>query len=171
MKTLLIGYGNPDRQDDGVAWHILNGVASSMGLDAPASWEEPLPSTPEVEFRFELQLTPEMADELTDYDRICFIDAHTGKIPKNVQMVDLAPEYQTSPFTHHLTPEMLLSMCESLYHKAPEAILLSLRGYEFGFATDLSPFTASLIAEAVERTVGWLCAENTTAIPDYYSTE
>lgn len=171
MKTLLIGYGNPDRQDDGVAWHILNGVATSMGLDRSPSWEDPLPSTPEVDLRFELQLTPEMADELTDYDRVCFIDAHTGKIPQNIQMVDLSPEYQTSPFTHHLTPEMLLSMCESLYHKAPEAILLSLRGYEFGFETDLSPFTASLITEGVERAVGWLSAETTTTIPNYYSTD
>src|SRR5512138_2018678 len=171
MKTLLIGYGNPDRQDDGVAWHVLAGIADKLALEPSPSWEDPLPSTPEVEFRFELQLTPEMASDLTSYDRVCFIDAHTGKIQENVQMVDLAPEYQTSPFTHHLTPEMLLSMCESLYNKAPEAILLSLRGYEFGFETYLSPFTASLVTEAVERTVGWLSAENTTAFPSYYSTD
>jgi hydrogenase maturation protease len=171
MKTLLIGYGNPDRQDDGVAWHVLAGIADKFLLDPSPSWEDPLPSTAEVEFRFELQLTPEMAGELTDYDRVCFIDAHTGKIPTNVQMMDLTPEYQTSPFTHHLTPEMLLSMCESLHHKTPEAILLSLRGYEFGFETELSPFTASLVTEAVERAVGWLSVENTTTIPSYYSTE
>jgi Ni,Fe-hydrogenase maturation factor len=125
MKTLLIGYGNPDRQDDGVAWHILNGIASNIGLHPSPSWEDSLPSTSEVDLRFELQLTP----------------------------------------------EMLLSMCESLYHKVPEAILPSLRGYKFGFETDLSPFTASLVPEAVERTVGWLCAKKTTTIHNYYSTE
>ena len=158
MNTLFIGYGNPDRQDDGVAWHVLTGIARQLGLETSPSWEDPLPSNPEAEFAFNLQLTPEVAEDLTAYDRVCFVDAHTGKIPTNVQMVDVSPEYQTSPFTHHLTPEMLLSMCSSLYNKIPEAILISVRGYEFGFETELSPFTSSLITEAIERTVGWLKA-------------
>ena len=116
------------------------------------------PPTPEADFAFHLQLTPELAEDITAYDRVCFVDAHTGKIPENVQVVDVAPEYQTSPFTHHLTPEMLLSMSQEMYQKTPEAILVSVRGYEFGFETELSPFTSSLITEAIERTVGWLKA-------------
>ena len=159
MTTLFIGYGNPDRQDDGVAWHVLKGVADRLGLETSQTWEDPLPSTPEADFAFHLQLTPELAEDLTYYDRVCFVDAHTGKIPMNVQVVDVTPEYQTSPFTHHLTPEMLLSMSQELYQKTPEAILVSVRGYEFGFETELSPFTSSLVTEAVERTVGWLKAE------------
>ena len=159
MNTLFIGYGNPDRQDDGVAWHVLKGVADQLGLETSQTWEDPLPSTSEADFTFHLQLTPEMAEDLTSYDRVCFVDAHTGKIPANVQVVDVTPEYQTSPFTHHLTPEMLLSMSRELYQKSPEAILVSVRGYEFGFETELSPFTSSLVTEAVERTVGWLKAE------------
>lgn len=155
MKTLFIGYGNPDRQDDGVAWHVLKGVAEGLGLATSSNWEDPLPASPEADFSFHLQLTPEMAEDLTACDRVCFIDAHTGKIPENVQMTEISPEYQTSPFTHHLTPEMLLSMCASLYGHTPEAILVSVRGYEFGFETELSPFTQSLVSEAVARVVGW----------------
>ena len=75
-------------------------------------------------------------------------------------MIEIHPEYQTSLFTRHLAPEMLLSMCESLYHHAPEAILISARGYQFGFETELSPFTLSLVTEAVERAVGWLHKED-----------
>jgi hydrogenase maturation protease len=156
MSTLFIGYGNPDRQDDGVAWYVLKGVAIRLGLKTSLAWEDPLPSKPETDFAFHLQLTPEMAADLSAYDRVCFVDAHTGKIQNNVQVVDISPEYQTSPFTHHLTPEMLLSTCLSLYNHIPEAILVSVRGYEFGFETKLSPFTASLVTEAVERAVGWL---------------
>ena len=156
MNTLFIGYGNPDRQDDGVAWHVLTGIANQLGVETSSLWENPLPSTPEADFIFQLQLTPELAQDLTAYDRVCFVDAHTGKIPANVQMVHVSPKYQTSPFTHHLTPEMLLSMCESLFNHKPEAILISVRGYEFGFETELSPFTESLVTEAVERAVGWM---------------
>lgn len=163
MTTLFIGYGNPDRQDDGVAWHVLAGVAAQLGLESPPAWEEPLPSSPKADFTFHLQLTPEMAEDLTAYNRVCFVDAHTGRIPQNVQVVDLAAEYQTSPFTHHLTPEMLLSMCTSLYGHSPEAILVSVRGYEFGFETELSRMTASLVSEAVELALGWYMAE--TVVP------
>ena len=162
MNTLFIGYGNPDRQDDGVAWHVLAGIVNQLGIKTSSLWEEPLPSTPEADFIFQLQLTPELAQDLTAYDRVCFVDAHTGKIPTNVQMVHVTPEYQTSPFTHHLTPEMLLSMCESLFNHKPDAILVSVRGYQFGFETELSPFTKSLVNEAVARTVGWL---RTSATP------
>jgi hypothetical protein len=55
---------------------------------------------------------------------------------------------------------MLLSMCESLFNHKPEAILISVRGYEFGFETELSPFTSSLVNEAVERAFGWLKMED-----------
>jgi len=39
-QTLVIGFGNPDRQDDGVAWHVLHALAIRMNLPAPDSYEE-----------------------------------------------------------------------------------------------------------------------------------
>jgi hydrogenase maturation protease len=155
MKTLFLGYGNVDRQDDGVAWHVLKGIATQLGLETSPSWEDPLPSAPTVEFRFELQLTPEMAEDLLAFERVCFVDAHTGKITDDVQMINVLPEYQTSPFTHHLTPEMLLSMCETLYNKKLAAILISVRGYEFGFETELSPATEVLLPQAIQKATDW----------------
>jgi len=55
---------------------------------------------------------------------------------------------------------MLLSMCASMYRHTPEAILISVRGYKFGFETELSSFTSSLVNEAVERAFGWLKMED-----------
>ena len=102
MNTLFIGYGNPDRQDDGVAWHVLAGIASQLGMEPSTSWEDPLPCAPEADFAFYLQLTPELAEDLTAYDRVCFVDAHTGKIPENVQMVDVIS--RISNITFHASP-------------------------------------------------------------------
>ncbi|MRR38257.1 hypothetical protein EG829_27125, partial [bacterium] len=79
-KTLLLGYGNPDRQDDGVAWHVLHALAGRLGFPAPDSYEEDFPAAGNPEFRFTLQLTPEMAEEIAAFERICFVDAHTGNI-------------------------------------------------------------------------------------------
>jgi hydrogenase maturation protease len=126
---LIIGYGNPDRQDDGVAWHIMYALAIKLGYPAPSTYEEEFPANDGLDFTFSLQLTPEMAEEIAAYERVCFVDAHTGDIPREVQMIPVESEFQRSPFTHHLTAQSLLSMCETLYHKKPEAALLSVRGY------------------------------------------
>jgi len=32
LDTLLIAYGNPDRRDDGVAYHIINRLRAKLGL-------------------------------------------------------------------------------------------------------------------------------------------
>lgn len=156
-RTLIIGYGNFDRQDDGVAWHVLAGVARRLGRAAPASPDEDFPLSAESpDFRFELQLTPELAEEVAQYDRVCFVDAHTGAVPNDVNVEELTSEFQSSPFTHHLTASTLLSFAETLYGAQPEAILVSVRGYEFGFARALSERAALLAEEAAERIAAWV---------------
>jgi hydrogenase maturation protease len=159
-RTLLIGYGNPDREDDGVAWHILRALAQELGLPAPDSYEDELPSNGKVDFAFHLQLTPEMAEELAAYQRVCFIDAHMGDIPEPVRLIRIESGFQRSPFTHHLTAQSLMSMCETLYGKKPAAVLLSVRGYRFQFERELSPETGALVPQAVELIETWLHKTN-----------
>jgi hydrogenase maturation protease len=155
-QTLVLGYGNPDRQDDGVAWHVLQALANRLGLSAPDSYEDAFPANERLDFAFTLQLTPEMAEEIAPYERVCFVDAHTGSIAEQVQLLPVEGQFQHSPFTHHLTAQSLLSMCQTLYGKTPEAALLSVRGYRFEFERQLSPETAALVPEALEMIVGWM---------------
>lgn len=163
MKTLLLGYGNVDRQDDGVAWHILAGVGKRLGVPVPDSIEEEFPlSDGETELMFFLQLTPELAETVATYDRVCFIDAHTGHVPNDLNIEPVTGEFQASPFTHHLTPSSCLSLAQALYSKMPEAILVSVRGFQFGFSRELSAETQSLAAEAVESILGWLNGQSIT---------
>jgi hydrogenase maturation protease len=159
-RTLLIGYGNPDREDDGVAWHILRALTVKMGLPAPSSYEDEFPQNAQVDFAFYLQLTPEMAEEIANYEYVCFLDAHTGAIPEPVRLIGVDSDFQRSPFTHHLTPQSLMSMCETLYGKKPEAALLSVLGYRFLFTRQLSEETQALVPEAVDLIWEWLSARN-----------
>ncbi len=157
MTTLIIGYGNFDREDDGVAWHVLSTLALRLGHDVPAEPEEGLePEGDEVDFLFRLQLTPEIAETVSGYERVCFVDAHTGAVPEELHVETLEPQFQASPFTHHMTPETCLSIAETLYNKRPEGILVSVRGYEFGFARSLSLKTAALAEQAVDTIWKWL---------------
>ncbi len=157
-KILLLGYGNPDREDDGVAWHILRALAVKMGLPAPDSYEDDFPENPHIDFAFYLQLTPEMAEDISGYEYVCFVDAHTGNIPEEVRIIDVESDFQKSPFTHHLTAQSLLSICETLYNTKPESALLSVRGYRFLFSRMLSEPTSMLVTEAVELVWAWMNA-------------
>lgn len=155
-KLLIIGYGNPDREDDGVAWHILRALAEKLGLDSPTSYEDEFPESERIDFAFYLQLTPEMAEDISVYDHVCFVDAHTGNIPELVRLIEVEPEFQHSPFTHHLTPQSLMSMCETLYNHRPDAALVSVLGYRFLFTRQLSEETAQLVPQAVNLIWDWI---------------
>lgn len=154
--TLIIGFGNPDRQDDGVAWHVLVRLAEYFHLVRPEDGEyEFYPTGSNPDLLFTLQLTPELAETIAAYHRVCFIDAHTGDIAEEMHMEKLASHFQASPLTHHLTPQTLLSLVSTLYRQDPEAILFSLRGYEFEFSHELSAQTGELVPRAVQRIVDW----------------
>lgn len=161
MKTLLFGYGNADREDDGVAWHILREVMLRNGLPLIDELDIDYHDTVgDVDYVFQLQLTPEIAYDLDQYDRVCFIDAHTGAVPEDVHFEKVNAHFQKSPFTHHLTAASLLSIAETIHHKIPETILVSVRGYQFGFARTLSTATSLLTRQAADIIQKWLCQEN-----------
>lgn len=156
-RTLIVGYGNPDREDDGVAWHILRDVSKIFDMPTPTEINEGLfPEGRSLDFYLNLQLTPEMAEEMISYQRVCFVDAHTGIVPENINWQSIESRFQNSPLTHHLTPESLVSLLEHAYHHTPECVLLSVRGFQFRFKQQLSTETEKLANQAVKRIVEWI---------------
>jgi hydrogenase maturation protease len=157
MKILIIGYGNPDREDDGVAWHILQLLAAHYGLQMPENYLDGFyPEGKSIDLYSALQLTPEMADTIANYDSVCFVDAHTGAVPEEISIKQLEPGFQQNPFTHHMTPETCLSITQTLYKKKPIALLVSVRGYSFQFAHGLSPATQQLSQDAATKIEDWV---------------
>jgi hydrogenase maturation protease len=158
-QTLIVGYGNPDREDDGVAWHILARLAQRLSLPEPAGDAESLAhleTSPHLLCL--LQLNPELAELVAEYERVCFVDAHTGAYPEDIRCETIEGEYLPSPFTHHMTPPTLLMLAQTLYGRAPRALVVSVRGHKFGFSDQLSPATATLVETAIEQIIAWLQA-------------
>ncbi len=155
--TLVIGYGNADRQDDGVGWHILKALAEKVGASIP---EDPGAAieveSDTVDLMFILQIYPELAEDISHYNRVCFVDAHTSDIPEEIAWVELSPEYEKSPLTHHMSPRTVLSIAGAIYDRIPEAILVSVRGFHFEFERELSPKTAALAEKATQRIWKWV---------------
>jgi len=155
-KTLLLGYGNTDRQDDGVAWHILTAIARKLKRTIPDPSEGFYPNGTNPDLMFVLQLTPELAELIAGYERVAFIDAHTGNVDADIQILSLEPGYQPSPLTHHLTPASCLALAQSIYGQTPEATLFSVRGYQFNFEKKLSLQTNLLASKVVDEIIHWM---------------
>lgn len=160
-KTILIGWGNPDRQDDGVAWHVLTAVAERLGLPVPDSYEDPFEcGHDQVEFLFLLQLTPELAEEIAGYERVVFIDAAVGGSGGEIVMGGVgATETHLPVLSHHLSPEALMVMTRSLYGAQTEALLLTVTGTEFQFSRELSAGVQRAVPEAAGRILAWIRRE------------
>jgi hydrogenase maturation protease len=159
--TLIIGYGNADRQDDGAGWHILKNIAERLNKNIPEDPGAAIEIEHEiVDLIFILQIYPELAETISNYKRVCFVDAHTSDIPEKISWVNLSPEYEKSPLTHHMSPRTVLSISQTIYNRIPEALLVSIRGYYFKFERELSPQTEQLVQEAAERIWRWINHKN-----------
>lgn len=159
-KPLIVGYGNADRQDDGVAWHILRNLAEKLGQSIPSdpgAFIEIYHDT--VDLIFILQIFPELAETISQYQRVCFVDAHTANISEEISWTELLPTYEKSPLTHHMSPKTVLSIAATIYESVPKAILVSIRGYEFEFERELSPQTATLADRATNLIWDWIKEE------------
>jgi hydrogenase maturation protease len=156
-KSLILGFGNLDREDDGVAWHILSRLAGQFQFtleDCPE--EAPQSIRDNLDILFLLQLSPELAETIANYDRVCFVDAHTGAIPETLHMAPVEACFQASPLTHHITPQTIMCLTHDIYNATPEAILVSVRGYQFEFHRQLSTATDQLANQAVIEILKWV---------------
>jgi len=150
-RTLLFGYGNPDRGDDGAAFHIFSHLFQNANIDDEEIFSADVVALDRrTDVLFNFQLLPEYSETIAQYDRVIFIDAHTAEIEEELKLQSLAPDFKYSPFTHHFSPSSCLAVARELVGDSPEAWLLSIRGYHFGFDRSLSKKTSLLVDQAIE---------------------
>ncbi len=152
MRILVIGYGNPSRQDDGVGLAVVNGLRTRMGqarLDEGDDGFDDLGHR--LDTLFLQQLSPELVDTLIDYDHLVLVDAHFGIYPELVHHADLDPQAGAAIVSHHFKPGALLALARQLYGRSPSGELISVRGHAFDFTSELSPDTATGVAQVVEE--------------------
>jgi len=160
QKTLIIAYGNRDRQDDGAGWHILADCAASFNLTAPefpGDWVEV--SDASLRLWYLYQLMPELSEDLIAYQRVIFIDAHNSPELPGLVFEKTEAAWVHSAFTHHMSIGELLSITRSLFGVCPEAWLLSVRGYAFEFSRKLSAQTEELTKNAARLLQAFLRGE------------
>jgi hydrogenase maturation protease len=151
-RVLIIGYGNPYRRDDGVALYVINAIRERVRLPALEPDEDGLDELGGAPLDTVMlhQLLPELAPVLANYRTVVFVDAHAGTIPEDVRVVPVTEEYGFQAVTHHMSPGMLLALARAASGTAPQAYLVSIRGDDFDFGTELSELSKKHAAEAVE---------------------
>ena len=137
-KTLIIGYGNPLRSDDGAGWQAARLLEERI-------------QNPDVTVLARHQLTPELADDLSRVDRVIFIDASTAQTPgtfawKEIHPAPAAPE----AFSHDCDPPALLALARALFGVSPQAFMLEIGAGDFGYGGRLSPVVEARMEEVVE---------------------
>jgi hydrogenase maturation protease len=141
MKTLILGYGNTLRKDDGL------GVYAALTLAALT-----LPVNAEI-CTYQ-QLSPELSPILARMDHAIFIDAalaSSGEIPGTIKTRALQPRTsQPGSITHHFDPETLLAMAGTLYGHAPQSTLFSVIAASFDLEEGLSPEVTAALPVLIE---------------------
>ncbi len=137
MKTLIIGYGNQSRRDDGVGWFVLAQLAA---LNLPG-----------VVLESSQQLEIEVSETISHFDAVIFVDAAIPEAPEPVQRSVVTPKFHSHAVAHYLTPADVLSLCKTLYGREPRAVLFSIRGRDFNFGTTLSPEVEQAAREVVQQ--------------------
>ena len=137
MSTLVIGYGNPLRGDDGFGWHVAERLRS-VAVHS------------HIQILTLHQLTPELMEPISRADRVIFIDSAAGPVPGEIQERTVEPQPAYAVFTHHAPPAALLAGALALYGRAPQAIMLSVTGADFSLSDVLSPVVSARVDEVIE---------------------
>ena len=153
-RTIIVGYGNIDRSDDGVAYGIINLVRQALGqkiLEDEDTGLEKLDG--EIDSVFLTQLVPDIMELLTGFEQIIFVDAHAGADMEDLNCSKVTPQYVSSTFTHHMTPDVILAFLKTLYQHESEAYIVSVRAHNFDFKRSFSPKTQSLLRPASDKII------------------
>jgi hydrogenase maturation protease len=132
--TLVVGYGNPLRGDDALGWRVVeklvgvtNGAVTGLAVH---------------------QLTPELAEQVSEADLVIFVDASYEGEPGGWQS---SPIRLTSTAAqavgHHFTPENLLNYVKAVYQAEPVAIMISVAAGSFDCCESLTPAVARAVEE------------------------
>jgi hydrogenase maturation protease len=163
VRNLVIGYGNMERQDDGVGFHVVNCLRRHLAQKPLYPNDDGLSRlSHRTDVVFIRQLVPELSETIAHYDRVIFVDAHMPAVTPHLVCRRLHPEDGTALFSHHMHPAQLLGILKALWDREPLSHLLSIQGYRFEFGRRLSAKTAKLVApatamilELLERRISW----------------
>lgn len=137
-RVLVIGYGNPHRQDDR-AGHVVAETIRAWAAREHRSHIHVLTAC---------QLDLDLAEDIIAADVVYFCDAHVLSFSDDIVITPVTAEKQQGFTTHLITPSGLFSLCKELYQRMPRGTLVSVPGEWFDMGDEMSPRAAAKAAQA-----------------------
>jgi len=136
--VLVVAYGNPLRSDDGVAWHAADALRKRFPQN-------------EIELECLHQLAPELAETVSRFACVIFVDAAEAGNPGEVRVEELDGKESSSSgaFSHAVSPRAVLRLAKSLYGASPHGYSVTITGQKFDHGESLSPVVAAALPEVV----------------------
>jgi hydrogenase maturation protease len=125
-KIAIIGYGNTLRGDDAIGWLAAEELSTRI-------------DDPRVKLIRKHQLNPELAETISRFDAVLFVDATNEGTPGEVRCHKVEPRLHDSGLTHSASPAALLVLARELYGRAPRGYLVTLCGESYDLRERLSP--------------------------------
>ena len=135
---LVVGFGNPLRGDDGFGWEVAARLASIEKKGA-------------IEVLTVQQLMPELAESLSKFDHVIFVDASCEGTPGEWRCESVsAGEMTPNALGHRFGIPELLGHARALYGSAPQAQVISVTGESFECGDHLTPRIMAVVPELVD---------------------
>ncbi len=138
---LIIAYGNPYRNDDGVGHYIADKIqkwADEEKID-------------EITIITAYQLDIDMTEDISLSESVFFLDAHITEYSPEI-VINKIEAKKTNGFTTHVfTPSDLIALVNQLYNKNPPGTLISVPGYNFDMGEELTPETKKKADRAIDK--------------------
>ncbi len=145
--VLVIGYGNVLRSDDGVGWHVTERLASDARFAGVTVLQRH-------------QLTPELALDLSQAERVALVDACADRPAGVITVEHPDPGAGGVPtWSHRMEPADLATLARSLYGRAPAMCLVSVGAESFDVGEGLSPAVAAAVPRVVDALADLAAAE------------
>lgn len=139
METVVIGYGNDLRSDDGAGRAVADRI-ESLGL-------------PDTKVISVSQLTPELALQIDGADLVVFIDASIDVT--ETTMTPIQPDNaRRTAVSHFAEPASLLGMAETIGTVPQRAVAVSIPVMDLALGLELSPVTEIGVDRAVDIVMG-----------------
>jgi hydrogenase maturation protease len=152
-NILVIGIGNTLRNDDGA------GIAAAQKIQERYQ---------DVDVLCVQELLPEIAEELSQYQTVVFIDASMATSRLSTRILEA--NCGDAPLTHFHTPASVLGLCSQLYERVPKtALLIELPVHNVDLGESLSCETACVVEESVAAFDGFYRGASQTVAEMLYS--
>jgi len=138
---LIIAYGNPYRNDDGVGHYVAREIqewADEENID-------------KITIITAYQLDIDMVEDISISEKVFFLDAHVKEYSTELVIEKIEPHKSNGFTTHVFTPSDLVALVIQLYDKEPAGTLISVPGYNFDMGEELTPETKEKADRATDK--------------------